>query len=83
MKIEKGIKRYFQNGYRQARGKKRKKEMKLGDLVEKIIRTITLGYGKTIAKKIAKLFGYEDCGCDKRQDKLNKYKITKNGIEKL
>ena len=57
--------------------------MKLGDLVEKIIRTITLGYGKTIAKKIAKLFGYEDCGCDKRQDKLNKYKITKNGIEKL
>ena len=83
MEIEKGIKRYFLNGYRMARGVKRKKEMKLGDLVEKIIRTITLGYGKTIAKKIAKLFGYEDCGCDKRQDKLNKYKITKNGIEKL
>jgi len=83
MKIEKAIRRYFQNGYRQARGNKLKKEMKLGDLVEKIIRKITFGYGKTIAKKIATLFGYEDCGCDKRQDKLNKYKITKNGIEKL
>lgn len=83
MKIQKAIKRYFQNGYRQARGFKTKKEMKLGDLVEKIIRKITFGYGKTIAKKIAKLFGYKDCGCDKRQDKLNKYKITKNGIEKL
>jgi len=57
--------------------------MKLGDLVELIIRKITFGYGKTIAKKIATLFGYKDCGCDKRQDKLNKYKITKNGIEKL
>jgi hypothetical protein len=57
--------------------------MKLGDLVELIIRKITFGYGKTIAKKIATLFGYEDCGCDKRQDELNKYKITKNGIEKL
>ncbi len=57
--------------------------MKLGDLVEKIIRKITFGYGKTIAKKIATLFGYEDCGCDKRQDKLNKYIITKDGIKKL
>lgn len=83
MKIQKAIKRYFQNGYRQASGYKTKKEMKLGDLVEKIIRKITFGYGKTIAKKIAKLFGYKDCGCDKRQDKLNKYKITKNGIKKL
>lgn len=83
MKIQKAIKRYFQNSYRQAKGLKRKKEMKLGDLVELIIRKITFGYGKTIAKKIAALFGYKDCGCDKRQDELNKYKITKNGIEKL
>ena len=48
----------------------------LGDLIEKIIRIITLGYGKKIAKKIAKAFGYEDCGCDERQEKLNKYKIN-------
>ena len=48
----------------------------LGDLIEKIIRIITLGYGKKIAKKIAKAFGYKDCGCDERQEKLNKYKIN-------
>ena len=62
---------------------KRKKEMKLGDLVEKIIRKITFGYGKTIAKSVATLFGYKDCGCDKRQEKLNKYIFTKDGIKKL
>jgi hypothetical protein len=83
MKIEKGIKRYLKNGYRMARGVKTKKEMKLGDLVEKIIIKITFGYGKTMAKSVAKLFGYEDCGCDKRQEKLNKYIITKDGIKKL
>ena len=44
----------------------------LGDLIEKIIRIITLGYGKKIAKKIAKAFGYKDCGCDKRKAWLNK-----------
>ena len=83
MKLEKGIKRFFKNGYRMAAGRKRKKEMKLGDFVEKVIRIITFGYGKTIAKSVAKLFGYEDCGCDKRQEKLNKYIITKDGIKKL
>jgi hypothetical protein len=57
--------------------------MKLGDLVELIIRKITFGYGKSIAKSIAKLFGYKDCGCDKRQEKLNKYIFTKDGIKKL
>ena len=34
----------------------------LGDIVEKIIR-------------VAKMFGYEDCGCDRRQEKLNKFQI--------
>jgi|TARA_B100001094_G_scaffold97481_1_gene93511 hypothetical protein len=57
--------------------------MKLGDLVELVIRKITLGYGKSFAKAVAKLFGYKDCGCDKRQEKLNKYIITKDGIKKL
>lgn len=50
--------------------------MKLGDLVEKIINFITLGYGKKIATYIAKLYGKEDCGCDKRRKKLNDYKPT-------
>ena len=66
-----------------AAGHKTKKPMKLGDFVEKVIRTMTFGYGKTIAKSVAKLFGYKDCGCDKRQEKLNKYIITKDGIKKL
>lgn len=45
--------------------------MKLGDLVEKIIHIVTLGQGKRIAMYIAKLRGYEDCGCDRRKEKLN------------
>jgi len=47
--------------------------MKLGDIVEKIIRFITFGQGKKIATKIAHLRGKEDCGCDRRQKKLNEF----------
>jgi|TARA_A100001011_G_C13749912_1_gene610889 hypothetical protein len=47
----------------------------LGDIVERIIRIITFGQGKRFATWIAKLFGYADCGCDKRQEKLNKFQI--------
>ena len=49
----------------------------LGDLAEKIINIITFGYGKRIATSIAKLFGYKDCGCDKRKDDWNKIKIKR------
>ena len=51
----------------------------LGDLTEKVIRIITFGQGKRFAKWVAKLFGYEDCGCDHRQEKLNniKFKIKR------
>ena len=45
--------------------------MRLGDLTEKIISIITLGQGKKIATYIAKLRGKEDCGCDRRKEKLN------------
>lgn len=51
--------------------------MKLGDLTEKIIHIITFGQGKRIAKYVAKKFGYEDCGCDLRKQKLNKIKIKR------
>lgn len=44
----------------------------LGDLVAKAISIVTLGQGKKIATYIAKLRGKEDCGCDKRQDYLNR-----------
>mgnify|MGYP000850488991 FL=1 len=49
--------------------------MKLGDLIEKIINVITLGYGKRLATWVAKKLGKEDCGCDKRKDKANKVKL--------
>ena len=49
----------------------------LGDIVEKIINIITLGYGKRIATWVAKLFGHKDCGCDKRKKDLNKIQIKR------
>jgi hypothetical protein len=47
----------------------------LGDIVERIIRIITFGQGKKVATRVAKMFGYKDCGCDSRQEKLNKFQI--------
>ena len=41
----------------------------LGDLIAKI--THFFGIDK-LAKKIAHLFGEEDCGCERRRDTLNK-----------
>jgi hypothetical protein len=45
--------------------------MGVGDIVEAIIKIVTLGQGKRIATAIARLFGYEDCGCDRRRIWLN------------
>ena len=45
--------------------------MKLGDLLEKLISIITFNQGKNIATYIAKLSGKEDCGCERRKQKLN------------
>lgn len=45
--------------------------MKLGDSLEKLISIITFGQGKKIATYIAKLLGKEDCGCERRKQKLN------------
>jgi hypothetical protein len=45
--------------------------MKLGDKLEKLISIITFGQGKKIATYIAKLRGKEDCGCERRKQKLN------------
>ena len=49
--------------YRKARG--------LGDVVERAIDKVTLGQGKKIATRVAKLAGKSDCGCNRRRDKLN------------
>ena len=41
----------------------------LGDTIAKITRFFGIDI---IAKKIAKLFGKEDCGCERRRNVLNK-----------
>lgn len=48
-------------------------KIKLGDWLEQLIDYITFGNGTLIAYTIAvKWLGYEDCGCDKRKEFLNK-----------
>ena len=47
----------------------KKKSKGLGDTVAKITKFL---YIDILANKIAKLFGYKDCGCDRRRKKLNK-----------
>jgi hypothetical protein len=45
--------------------------IRLGSILEHIIGLITLGHGKTMAYKVARLFGYSSCGCDRRRVYLN------------
>ena len=47
----------------------------LGDVIARIARFLGLD---RIAKKVASLFGNEDCGCERRQLKLNKLIPFKN-----
>jgi hypothetical protein len=49
--------------------KKIKKTEGLGDTIAKITNLFGIDI---LADKIAKLFGKEDCGCDRRRRKLNK-----------
>jgi len=46
--------------------------MKLGDCIAIITKYTGI---KWLVKKITKMIGIEDCGCDKRQEKLNEIKI--------
>ena len=47
----------------------------LGDTIAKITKFLFLD---VLTKKIVKLFGKEDCGCERRRDKLNKVLPYKN-----
>ena len=47
----------------------------LGDTVAKITKFL---YIDILVDRIAKLFGYKDCGCDRRRKKLNKLVTYKN-----
>jgi hypothetical protein len=49
------------------------KRIKLGDWVEALIHTITLGYGSRLSEWIAiDVLGYQSCGCCERREWLNK-----------
>jgi len=57
---------------------RKKKSKGLGDDIAKLTNLL---YLDKLAKEVAKLFGQEDCGCDRRKDKLNElvpYKKEKN-----
>ena len=57
-----------------------KKSRGLGDTIKKITSATKID---NLAKKIAQVAGAEDCGCDERQEKLNKlfpYKQNDTGI---
>ena len=51
---------------------------KLGDLIEKTIAIITLGYGHSIADYVAKKLGYSTCGCETRKEWLNTLFVKKD-----
>lgn len=55
--------------------------MCLGDIIERIIHYSTIGFGKSIAQRVANFFGFEDCGCSERQEKLNAIFGCKKGIK--
>jgi hypothetical protein len=48
------------------------KRIKLGDYAEALIHVITFGFGERIAVFIAKLLGYQSCGCCERKQWLNR-----------
>jgi hypothetical protein len=53
--------------------------IKIGDWVEALIHTFTLGFGKRISTFIAvDLLGYETCGCEERRIWLNKLTCKEN-----
>lgn len=48
------------------------KRIKIGDWIEALIHVVTFGFGERIALFIARLFGYQSCGCCERKEWLNR-----------
>ena len=48
------------------------KHIRIGDWVEALIHTITIGYGKRISLWIAKGLGFQSCYCCERKQWLNR-----------
>ena len=55
--------------------KTKQKSKGLGDTIAKFTKLTKLDI---LSEKITRLFGYEDCGCERRKDKLNKIVPYKN-----
>jgi hypothetical protein len=53
---------------------------KLGNIIEKTIAILTLGYGHSIAEYVARKLGYNSCGCETRKQWLNSL-FNKNEIK--
>lgn len=53
--------------------------MKLGDLVYFFTKYTGIRW---LVKKITKMFGIEDCGCDKRREQWNEIELNFNRREK-
>ncbi len=52
------------------------KQIGLGDLIYYITKNTGIHW---MTKKISKLLGFENCGCDERRKKFNQIKINRNG----
>ena len=55
--------------------------MCVGDWLQKLINFVTMGFGKPIAQKVANWFGFEDCGCSKRQQLINDIFKCNKGVQ--
>lgn len=49
------------------------KKKRLGDRVESAIKIATFGKGKRIARRVARMLGKKDCGCNARKEALNTF----------
>lgn len=55
--------------------------IKVGNMVDGIINTVTFGRGKDIAGWIANRLGYQSCGCEERRIFLNELFGCPEGIK--
>lgn len=55
--------------------------MCVGDWIQKVIQLISFGTGKKVAMFIANSLGFEDCGCSKRQQRINDLFGCQKGIK--
>ena len=57
--------------------------IKLGTMVHAVTELVTFGNAYQVAGFIARLFGYESCGCEKREEILNNLTCGKRGYKTM